>query len=198
MALRRAFKVSTILIISLLFLSGVFYLLDVLGVFSVAGTLARVPVVGKLAEKKDKVATKSTDELIREAVEAAKKEAAQNTDRYKKKVSELDQQLARTSKEKQLLEQEQLKLQTDVETLQAWKSQQQQAAKTDYPKLAQYYAGMKPAVAVKIMDNLTDEINIGILQNMTEDEVAQILSAMDPKMAARLVAQMNGQKNSAR
>ncbi|TLM91508.1 MAG: hypothetical protein FDZ75_06085 [Actinobacteria bacterium] len=102
--------------------------------------------------------------------------------------------MATISKEKQLLEAKNRGLQTKADELQAWKTEQQkQVVKTDFPQLAKYYAEMKPAKAAEIMKLLSDEMNVGILQNMEDDQVAKILSAMDPAKAADLVEQMNGQ-----
>lgn len=193
MAIKRAFKISTILIFILLVVSAAAFLLDYLSILPVSGTLQKVPVVGKLAAKKDEPAAKSAAEMVEEAVAEAKKSAAGEIERYKKKIGELEQQIANTSKEKELLEAKSKGLQTKVDELQAWKNEQQQAVKTDFSKLAKYYGEMKPAKAAEIMKNQSDEMNVGILQNMEDDQVARILSAMDPVKAADLVEQMNGQ-----
>jgi len=193
-AIGRAFKISTIIIIILLAVSAVVYLLDILGLYSVSGMMKKVPVVGRLADKEEAMDGKSTADIIEEAVAEAKKNAKLEIARYQKKISEIDRQLAVISKEKKLLEAKNQSLQTKVDELQAWKNEQQQVVKADYPKLAQYYAGMKPAAAAKIMENLSAEMNVGILQNMEDDQVAKILSAMPPEKAAGLVEQMNGQQ----
>ena len=193
MAIKRAFKISTILIFILLVVSAAAFLLDYISILPVSGTLQKVPVVGKLAAKKDEPAAKSAAEMVEEAVAEAKKSAAGEIERYKKKIGELEQQIANTSKEKELLEAKSKGLQTKVDELQAWKNEQQQAVKTDFSKLAKYYGEMKPAKAAEIMKNQSDEMNVGILQNMEDDQVARILSAMDPVKAADLVEQMNGQ-----
>lgn len=196
MALRRAFKMSTIIIIVLLVISAVAFLLDYLSILPVSRTVQKVPIVGRLAAKEETVEVKDTAELIAEAVSAEKKTAALETDRYKKKIGQMDQQTAVMSKEKQLLEAKNQGLQTKVDELQAWKNeqQQQQVPKADYTKLASFYAEMKPAKAAEIMKNLSDEMNIGILQNLEPDQTAKILSAMEPVEAARLVEIMNGGK----
>lgn len=197
MAVRRAFKISTIIIIILLVVSAIAFLLDYLSILPVSGMVQKVPIVGRLAAKDEAVKVKDAAELIEEAVAEAKKTAAAETDRYKKKIGEMEQQAAVISKEKQLLEAKNQGLQTKVDALQAWKNtqqQQQQVAKTDFPKLAQYYAEMKPAKAAEIMKNLSDEMNVGILQNLEADQVAKILSAMEPGTAARLVELMNGRQ----
>lgn len=204
MALRRAFKISTIIIMILLGISALMFALNYLDIFPVTGMMQNVPVVGELAVKRDKTGgEKSTDELIKEAEAEVKKASLReieqykrDIERYKKKVSEIEQQVSVISKEKKLLETRNMSLQTKVDGLEALQKEQELAAKPDFPKLAQYYSGMKPAAAVKIMDNLTVEMNVGILQNLEGDQVAKILSAMDPKKAAVLVEQMNGQENS--
>lgn len=195
MSIKRAFKISTILIIVLLVVSAAAFLLDYLKVLPVAGLLQKVPVVGKLAGKQE-VAAKSTEELIREAVAEAKKNSAAEVDRYKKKVGEMDQQSGIISKENELLEAKSRGLQTKVDELQAWKTQQEQqnAVNTNYPKLASYYAEMKPAKAAEIMKNQSDEMNVGILKNLEGDQVAKILSAMEPSTAARLVELIGGKQ----
>lgn len=61
---------------------------------------------------------------------------------------------------------------------------QQQATFKD---LAGYYASMKPAAAVLILNNLDPQMVAGILHRMDKDQAGQILAAMDPAQAAKVI-----------
>ncbi|NLC08044.1 MAG: hypothetical protein GX755_08805 [Syntrophomonadaceae bacterium] len=108
----------------------------------------------------------------------------------KRKIQEQEDLLQGIIGEKQALEQNKLALEQKIQDLEkkvALLSSEQSAEKNvDYQQLADYYAEMKPAAVVAIMDNLDDETVLGILKEMEFDQVAKILTAMQPERAARL------------
>lgn len=108
----------------------------------------------------------------------------------KRKIQEQEDLLQGILGEKQALEQNKLALEQKIQDLEkrvTLMSSEQSAEETvDYQQLADYYAEMKPAAVVAIMDNLDDETVLGILKEMEFDQVAKILTAMQPDRAARL------------
>ncbi len=60
--------------------------------------------------------------------------------------------------------------------------------------LVSYYEKMDAEQAVNIMDNISDnQLLIVVLKNMKEQKCAEILAAMDPRKAARLIETMSAQ-----
>lgn len=108
----------------------------------------------------------------------------------KRKIQEQEDLLQGILGEKQALEQNKLALEQKIQDLEKkvtlMSSEQSLEENLDYQQLADYYAEMKPAAVVAIMDNLDDETVLGILKEMEFDQVAKILTAMQPDRAARL------------
>jgi flagellar motility protein MotE (MotC chaperone) len=108
----------------------------------------------------------------------------------KRKIQEQEDLLQGILGEKQALEENKLALEQKIQDLEKkvtlMNSEQSSEEDVDYQQLADYYAEMKPAAVVAIMDNLDDETVLGILKEMEFDQVAKILTAMQPDRAARL------------
>lgn len=203
--LKKIFGKPLIVIIILAVLGGIVWLLDFLAVINVHSTLAKIPVVNKFvyqsAEDRDKIkrplpidktpAEKQNDILKEEKAKLQSDNSKLSSDMAKLKADylKLQKQLEISSKEKQMLIDEKNALQASLDSMQSTDGQQQSST-ISYKKLAAYYAEMKADSAVKIMNNLSDEVVIGILQNLDDDQVAKILSTMDPKRAAGLVNKM--------
>lgn len=103
----------------------------------------------------------------------------------KRRLEEKENLLQQTSAEKQALQEYAAALEQKVAALEK-QSTTVPASKTDYRRLAEYFAGMKPAVAVAIMDHMNDETVLGILLAMDNEQAAKILAAMQPQRAAAL------------
>lgn len=110
----------------------------------------------------------------------------------KRSLQEKDDLLQKTSAEKKALQEYASALEQKVAALEAAekKSAAPAASKTDYRRLAEYFAGMKPAVAVSIMEHMDDETVLGILLAMDNERAAKILGAMQPQRAAALSSQI--------
>lgn len=79
---------------------------------------------------------------------------------------------------------------TSQGNLQKLNSEQEQKRQEKLRALADYYASMKPNVAVEIMKNLDQQLVIEILQVMDKEQVGEILAAMEPARAAKLMEEM--------
>ncbi len=56
-----------------------------------------------------------------------------------------------------------------------------------YRELADYYTNMKPTAAVAILKNQDSQMVAGILHEMEKEQAGEILSALDPAQAAKLI-----------
>lgn len=195
MRIKRVMSVSVIVILSLGLITGMIWALDFFAVINVSGTAQKIPVIGKIFPEKDKSKIKKPviadpaqeeNKILRTDKEKLNAEISE----LKKSIGDLEKKIEVVNSEKQTLLDTKNNLQAALDSLEASKDREASAA-VNFEKLSGYYAEMKPEVAVKIMVNLSDEFNIGILQNLEDDQVAKILSAMDPAKAATLVDKMN-------
>lgn len=63
-------------------------------------------------------------------------------------------------------------------------------------KLVLFYSGMKPAQAAKVMENINEELAVGILDKMKKKNAADILNAMEAKKAQKLSEVLAGYKRA--
>ena len=63
-------------------------------------------------------------------------------------------------------------------------------------KLVQFYSGMKPAQAAKVMESINEELAVGILDKMKKKNAADILNAMESKKAQKLSEVLAGYKRA--
>lgn len=195
MRVKKVLSSLLIIIFSLGLIAGAVWALDFFAVISVRKIAGNIPVVnryispGKVKDKKNPLENNplyKENELLKEK----NKQLAAEKDRLNKEIGDLQKKIEVAGQEKQALLEARNNLQAALDSLQATEDEAS-AADLNYEKLANYYAEMKPADAVKIMANLTDEVNIGILQKLEDEQVAKILSAMDPVKAAEIVDKMN-------
>ncbi len=189
MGVKRIFSKVLIIVFSLGLLAGIVWVLDFFAVLNVYRTVQKIPVVGKMLPVKDEGKSKQAGQVVLSPLETENKKLAGEIEKLKKNAGDLEKRLEVANKEKQSLLEAKNSLQTTLDSLQAWKDQQE-GTKLSYEKLAKYYAEMKPDAAVRIMSNLSDEVNIGILQNLGDEQAAKILSAMDPGKAAGIIDKM--------
>jgi flagellar motility protein MotE (MotC chaperone) len=198
--LKKILIIFLIIVLVIGLLGGILWVLDFFAVIKVYDYVYEntytLPVVGKRLPLREK------DKLIM-SMKKVKSPQEQETDKFKDDIKKLNEEIVKAknkqaetakqlevlNKEKQVLLEEKDSLKSALDTLQA-SNQQQTAAKLSYEKLALYFAEMKPTDAVKIMNNLTDEVNIGILQKLENEQVAKILSTMDPVKAAVITEKM--------
>jgi len=184
--IKRILKITSLVVLILAIIGGAVWMLDYLAVINVRETARKIPVVGKIVpEDKQKKPKTVTVNPLEEKVKALTAEI----EKQKENAGELEQRVEVLNKEKQSLLEERDSLKTALESLKTLQ-EEQETAKLGYENLAKYYMEMKPEAVVKIMDNLPDEVNIGILQYLEEEKVAKILGAMDPVKAANLTDKM--------
>ncbi len=196
-ALRVIKKIALILLIIILtiaFIGGVIWALDFTGVINFYKTASKLPVVGKMIPKPEGTKPKKTplqleNEKLREGNKALQDNFAKQTAELQKKMQDAEHQLSVAEEKNKRLETEKKALKGTVDSLQLWK-ESQQGEDLNYKSLAKYYATMKPDKAVKIMENLDNDVVAGILLNLDEETAASMLSAMDPKKAADVMKQM--------
>ncbi len=144
--------------------------------------LASIPITGNLFDRMEK--PKTPLELERDELQDIKstlEEQRQNLDELANSLMLWEQQLG--EKEAELEEQrtaiEELRQRLEVKV----KSIQEQVT---------YYEKMDTQGAVKILDNIADNrLVLNILRNMKEQKCSDILAAMDPRRAARLMEAMS-------
>lgn len=150
----------------------------------VTNTLASLPWVGNFFKPAEEA--KSPEQLQKEELEKAKKLMEQeraNLDELASSLASWELQLK--AKEEELEKQKEV-----VEDLQ----QRLEARARNVEELVTYYQNMDAADAVEILNNISDnQLVITILRNMKEQKCSEILAAMDPKKAARLMEIMSAQ-----
>ncbi len=150
----------------------------------VNNTLASLPGVGSFFKPVEEA--KGPEQLQREELEKAKKLMEQE----RANLDELASNLASWELQLKAKEEELEKQKEAVEELQ----QRLEARARNVEELVTYYQNMDATDAVKILDNIPDnQLVITILRNMKERKCSEILSAMDPKKAARLMEIMAAQ-----
>ncbi|KNZ70883.1 MgtE integral membrane protein [Thermincola ferriacetica] len=176
------------------FIAAVLWALDFTGVLNVQKMGQKIPVVGKyIADDNNKQSEKSPLQLENEQLRMENRQLKEQLDRQKRQLSgeieDIKHKLAVAEEKNKKLAKDKQSLQNTVDSLQEWKSQQE-GQTLSYESLGRYYAEMKPDKAAQIMNNLPDDVTIGILLNLEDEQVTAILSAMDPKKAASIVDQM--------
>lgn len=178
-------KISAVflVIIGLAGLGGILYGLDYLGFLDLKPLVSKVPYVDKIPYLA-KVLPSKTATQIPEAnpLELENKH-------LKNQVKSLERQVKLLTQEKEALAQAKDQLEAEFQEIKSTQAAES-GVQINYQQLSQYYAQMKPDVAVKIMDNLENEMVIGIFLKMEDEQVSKILSKMDPKRAANLVKLM--------
>lgn len=186
----RALVIILIIICFLGLVGGGVWALDYLAVIDTGKTVEKIPVVGQyFAEEQGENPEGTTDETPVDPLQEENEKLAAEIVNLKKTVGELEQQVELQKMENDGLLEERDEFEKSLASMKQ-SLQENEASKQSYQQLAKYYGAMKPVSAVKIMNNLSDEVVIGILQFMEDDQVAKILSAMDPVRAAELVDQM--------
>lgn len=159
--------------------------------FNVAGmgvrannVLASLPITGGLFQNIEE--PKDPLQLEKEELQNSKKLLAEqrtNLDELANSLMSWEQQL----KEK---EEELMKQRTVIEDLQ----QRLDARVKNIQELVTYYEKMDASAAVSILDNVSDsQLILNILRNMKEQKCSDILAAMDPRKAARLIEAMSAE-----
>ena len=180
--IRLVTAVAIAIIILLLCLGIAFNFAD-LGV-KVSNTLASLPGVGSFFKPVEEA--KSPEQLQREELEKAKRLMEQE----RANLDELASSLASWELQLKAKEEDLEKQKEAVEDLQ----QRLEARARSVEELVTYYENMDAADAVEILSNISDnQLVITILRNMKERKCSEILSAMDPKKAARLMEIMAAQ-----
>ncbi|MGI6697977.1 MAG: hypothetical protein GX918_02560 [Clostridiales bacterium] len=182
---RRTRLVTAVAIAIIILLLGLCIAFNFAGLGAkVNNTLASLPGVGRFFKPVEE--TKSPEQLQREELEKAKKLMEQE----RANLDELASNLASWELQLKAKEEELEKQKEAVEELQ----QRLEARARNVEELVTYYQNMDATDAVKILDNIPDnQLVITILRNMKERKCSEILSAMDPKKAARLMEIMAAQ-----
>jgi flagellar motility protein MotE (MotC chaperone) len=146
--------------------------------------LASLPLTGNyfkvVGEKK------SPEQLEREELEKTRKLLEEE----RVHLDELAENLAIWELQLKAMEEELTGQKEAVEDLQ----QRLDARAKSIEELVVYYEKMDAADAVEILDNISDiRLVITILRNMKEQKCSEILAAMEPKKAARLMETMSAQ-----
>jgi len=179
--MRKVIKI----IIPLVLIAGIVYALDWFAVIDVNGMARKIPVVGKLIPE-SKSAVKPASKTASQAQEnPLEKENKQ----LKEQVGKLNNEVKKLNENNNSLKNKQEEYKNIIKNLEDAKKENAANA-AGYKELAAYYADMKPAAAVQIMDNLDDDTVIGILLNLEDEQAGKILAAMDPKRAAQIVRKM--------
>jgi len=187
---RKVLAAVSIIIIVLGLTAGIVWVLDRFAVIDAYGIAKKVPVAGKLLPEKKADDKNSKPAAKPNPLEEENRKLADDINRLKEDIGKLEKQVETANTEKNILQEEKDSLKTALETLRSLQ-EEQEGAQISYESIAKYYAEMKPDAAVKIMNNLSEEVNIGILQYLEDEQVAAILSAMDPVKAADLVDKMS-------
>jgi len=195
MRVTRVLPSILIIVFSLSLIAGTVWVLDFFAVINVKKMAQSIPVVNKLVpppKSENQQNPLEKNPLYKEnlSLKDQNRKLAAEEDRLNKEMGELQKKIEVAGKEKQTLLEAKNNLQAALDSLEA-ANEEVAAGEANYDELAKYYSEMKPVAAVKIMENLNDEVNIGILQKLEDEQVAKILSAMDPERAAELVNKMN-------
>lgn len=180
------------IILPIILIGFTIYALDWFAVINVKNVLHNVPVLGKIIStsknETKEVSSTASNKTSATSDKEIKRLKTENL-KLKNQVKDLQKQrveLTKTNNDLKAQQGEQQQQQSDQST----QTQQTEKQKTGFKVLATYYADMKPANAVAIMNNLDDDTIIGILSNMDPDQSGKILAAMDPKRAAMIVQKM--------
>ena len=88
--------------------------------------------------------------------------------------------------EKPKLDEKITEVKIDKKAIDEQRAQREAEEKKRVAKLARIYESMKPEAAANALINVDWDTTVLIFQRMSEDSVAQILSKMDPEVAAQL------------
>ncbi|QGG48172.1 hypothetical protein [Heliorestis convoluta] len=162
------------------FLLGSISAAQVAGVIDVTNYVRQIPVIGTMIpEKEEEAFFQQTFEEHRIAQLEEEKAELDN------QLRELQQQLVMVEPQEDLWEQEKNELEQSLQILQE-QLEQLQNARVDQESLVERLRLMRPADAVKIMENLPDQTINALLAEMDVDEAARLMALFDPVRAARL------------
>ena len=85
-----------------------------------------------------------------------------------------------------VIEEKLTEVKIDKKAIDEQRAQREAEEKKRVAKLARIYESMKPEAAANALINVDWDTTVLIFQRMSEDSVAQILSKMDPEVAAQL------------
>ncbi len=182
---RRTRLVTAVAIAIIILLLGLCIAFNFAGLGAkVNNTLASLPGVGRFFKPVEE--TKSPEQLQREELEKAKRLMEQE----RANLDELASSLASWELQLEAKEEDLEKQKEAVEDLQ----RRLEARARNVEELVTYYQNMDAADAVEILNNISDDrLVVTILRNMKERKCSEILAAMDPKKAARLMEIMSAQ-----
>lgn len=172
-----------LIILGLVGLGGILAGLDYLGFLDLKPLLSKVPYSDKIPFLAEVMPAKTASPKPETNLWELENKKLKN------QVQSLQRQVKLLTQEKETLAQAKDQLETEFQEVKSAPAAEK-AKTVDYEQLAQYYGEMKADAAVKIMDNLEDELVIGIFLKMENPQVSKILSKMDPQRAANLVKQM--------
>lgn len=175
------------IIVPILLLGFIIYGLDWFAVINVNKMLSKVPIIKNVISH-DKSTGQNVSSKVSTSVTEKSPTEKENLN-LKKQVIDLKKQVDELKKSNDSLKASKDEAVTNLQNIE--NTQKDKTSKASgYKQLANYYANMKPAEAVKIMNNLDDETIIGILINLENEQAGKILAAMDPKRAAIIVSKM--------
>ncbi|WP_025690993.1 magnesium transporter MgtE N-terminal domain-containing protein [Paenibacillus zanthoxyli] len=155
----------------------------------------KIPLVNKwVPDPKEDTADSQQQEKQEASSEATIKELKAKLSEQEKTVTQLNEQKSAQDKQVQAL-------QTQVNDMQQTASSQEQAAAQDAHEkeiaaMTKLYAGMKASKAASIMQNMTTEEVVQLLSGMNNDSKTAILEKMDPKVAADVSIKLKESANS--
>ena len=116
---------------------------------------------------------------------------------------ELDQREAELAKLEEELHKQKAELDERIKRLEEMRSQISTVLKSKVAadqqkvdKLVQFYSGMKPQQAAKIIETVNEDLAVEVLDRMKKKDAAAILNVMDPKKARRLSEMITGYRQA--
>ncbi|MEN6348085.1 MAG: hypothetical protein ABFD08_01610 [Syntrophomonas sp.] len=192
----RRIKILTIIIFTLLLISGGAYLLMYLNFFQTPALLVHIPVLGtKISQSTDKVSVVKYQKIVEQNEQISKEnEKLKKTIEIKKSemedtqssLSDVKKKLKLTEQSDDNLKEEVARLNKEIIDLKT----QQGSKSAAFKDMAQYFSQMKAKDAADIMSRLSDEDIIGILSEMESEVVAELLQNMDRDKAAGISKKM--------
>ncbi|AIQ13348.1 MotE family protein [Paenibacillus durus] len=155
----------------------------------------KIPLVNQwVPDPKEATAGSSQQQDQEASSEATIKELKAKLSEQEKTVQQLNEQ--KTAQDNQVQE-----LQTQIVDMQETASSQEQAEAEDAHEkeiaaMTKLYAGMKASKAAAIMQNMTTDEVVQLLSGMNNDSKTAILEKMDPKVAADVSIKLKESANS--
>ncbi|AKG37727.1 hypothetical protein VK70_12090 [Paenibacillus durus ATCC 35681] len=155
----------------------------------------KIPLVNKwVPDPKEDTAGSQQQEKQEASSEATIKELKDQLAKQEETVKQLNEQ--KTSQDQEVQD-----LKTQVDEMQQTASSQEQAKEQDEHEkkiaaMTKLYAGMKASKAATIMQNMTTEEVVQLLSGMNNDSKTAILEKMDPKVAADVSIKLKESANS--